>query len=222
MNYICVCVFMFCVSIFFFLFYKKKKRGQHHCTPPILSDWDIRFMAYHEAGHAVCSYFLPEREKLILITIDPSSEAFGMIKTEIRAQYNETRTSLSSMIATLLAGRLSEEIFLKTQTTSCIHDLDSVQRIAADMVLKFGMGKTAGLSALKKTENTCCSEYHAKQICADIQQIIKEAENDAREILQKKQMLVVALAEKLIIQKTLTANEISRFFEQQKENIEHE
>lgn len=170
-----------------------------------LTDWDRRFMAYHEAGHAVCSRFLPEQEPLLLITIDPSSEAFGMIRTSPRPHHNETRTSLSGTISVLLAGRLAEEMFLNVVTTSCIHDLTSAQRLASDMVRKFGMGETLGLSAF---DGECPDEREL----ADIRKILQNAERDARELLAAHAAAVKFLAEELLREKTIRGDRIGEVF----------
>ena len=178
-----------------------------------LTEWDLRNMAYHEAGHAVCSFFLPERERLLVVTIDPSAEAFGMIRTELRPHHNETKTSFSSSLSTLLAGRLAEEIFLKNTTTSCIHDLAAAQSMATEMVTRFGMGQKLGLSVLTCAEGGISSEFHRRQIVEDIRQLLDEAKNNAEHILLEHKHTVVALAERLLEDKTLRADEISCFFE---------
>ena len=130
----------------------------------LLTEWDKQLMAYHEVGHAVCSYNLPEREELLCITIDPSNQAFGMIKTAERKHHNETEISSTSLIITLLAGRISEEMFLKSKSTSCIYDLEAAQKIATDMVLKFGMGKKTRLFAVNLEYNYLFSESLKKMI----------------------------------------------------------
>ena len=112
--------------------------------PP--TEWDRRFMAFHEAGHAVASRHLPGRPPLLRVTISPSDEAFGMIRTEENPHHNETRQSLASTLAVLLAGRIAEERFLHEITTSCVHDLAAAKQLAADMVLKLGMGESSGLT----------------------------------------------------------------------------
>ena len=178
-----------------------------------LTEWDIRCMAYHEAGHAVCSYFLPEREKLIKITIDPSDEAFGMIRTLQRAHHNETEISLMSAISTFLAGRLAEEKFLGIRSTSCIHDLAAAQAIAIDMVVKFGMGRKLGFGALKETDLLSIGEHHKEQIIADIQQIIAEGTKNANHVLGEHEAVVTSLAIELLKEKTLDADEIALFFQ---------
>ena len=194
---------------------KRKNDKQIKHVTPILTDWDRKFMAYHEAGHAVCSYYLPEREPLVCVTIDPSNEAFGMIRTAPRPHHNETETSFNSMISTFLAGNLSEEMFLNTKTTSCIYDLISARKIATDMVIKFGMGETFGVTALNPCEYPHIDESVKENICKDIQTILFDAEKHAKEILEKHHAKVINLADLLLNNGTLNKSEISDFFSRQ-------
>ena len=180
---------------------------------PKLTNWDKKCMAYHEAGHAVCSYYLPERPPLLCITIDPSNKAFGMIKTEDRPHHNDTEISLMSMIATLLAGRISEEYFLGCKTTSCIYDLEAVHQIATDMVLKFGMGETLGVCALVTANEKILSETQKDLICKDIQKIILTAEEKSKALIKIHQEITCKLAEKLLQVGTVTEKDIKQFFE---------
>ena len=191
---------------------RKKSIPQPSYPVPVLTDWDRKFMAYHEAGHAICSYYLPEREPLICITIDPSSEAFGMIRTKSRPHHNETEISFRSTIATFLAGRISEEMFLKSKTTSCIYDLASARQIATDMVIKFGMGETLGLTVLDNNEYLQISEIMKENICKDIQKILAESESQAREILEKHSRKVKAMVDILSTKGTLYEGDIMNFF----------
>ena len=191
---------------------RKKIRRSQTVTAPILTDWDRKFMAYHEAGHAVCSHYLPEREPLFCITIDPSNEAFGMIRTGVRPHHNETEISFRSMISTFLAGHLSEEMFLNCKTTSCIYDLSSARQIATDMVIKFGMGETAGITALNPHEYPYITESMKESLCKDIQKILSDAENQARDILKKYQQEVKKIAEMLLRYGSLNRSDIINLF----------
>ena len=192
---------------------RKRKNIKVKYFAPILTDWDRKFMAYHEAGHAVCSYYLPEREPLICVTIDSSSEAFGMIRTEERQHHNETEISFRSMIATFLAGQISEEMFLNCKPTSCIYDLIAARKIATDMVIKFGMGKTLGVTALNIEEFPSISPSLQELICKDIQDIIATAEHDAKKILQNHHTTVEKLAKQLLFCGTLNNTTITDFFD---------
>lgn len=179
--------------------------------PAELTDWDRRFMAYHEAGHAVCSRYLPERPPLERITICPSDEAFGMVRTTPAADHNETRRALCSMLAVLLAGRLAEEMFLHETTTSGIHDLDSAGRLAADMVCKFGMGQDTGV-AIPPPEFPLNDELLGV-VNTDIRRLVLDAEKEAEKVLSARRATVEALAELLLRRETLDAEEIDNFFD---------
>lgn len=175
---------------------------------PALSEWDRKFMAFHEAGHAVVSYYSPEREELLQITIDPSANNFGHILTAHRQKYNESMVSLSSVISVFLAGRLSEEMFLKETTTSCIHDIKLANQIAHDMVLKYSMGKQIRFFMPSESGG----DRIRNQVEEDIQEILLAAEQNAKEILEKKKELVSELAQQLLQRGTLTQEEIHKIF----------
>ena len=106
----------------------------------------------------------------------------------------------------------TEEIFLNSKTTSCIYDLISARQIATDMVIKFGMGKTLGITALNPHEFPSFSESIKECICKDIQQILVIAEKQARKILKKQQQKVKKIAEMLLHQRTLNKIDIEIIF----------
>ena len=108
---------------------------------PELTEWDVRLMAWHEAGHTVCSYFLPETESILSVSIEPGNDAFGAMQSSPRSKKNLTYYSCLNELSVAMAGRLSEELFLKEITSSCIHDLNKIQAIAMRMVCELGMGR---------------------------------------------------------------------------------
>lgn len=181
-------------------------------APPLtdLTEWDRRGMAYHEAGHAVCSYYLPEREPLVKITISPTDEAFGMIRTAVSPHHNETRVSFTSTLAVLLAGRISEELLLHEVTTSCVHDLTAARQLAADMVLSWGMGSRIGLTLPPPELN--CGENLRNQCDADIRELLADAARSARVTLTEHAEEVEELADILLANQTIEQPEIDEFF----------
>lgn len=178
--------------------------------PTELTRWDRRTMAYHEAGHAVCSHYLPEREPLLRITIAPGDEAFGMVRTAVRSHHNETRVSFASTLAVLLAGRLAEELFLHETTTSCVHDLAAARQLAADMVVRLGMGGRCALTL--PPPDFPVGEALAKYRDADVQELLADAARSARVTLLRHRAEVVGLAELLLARETLDRREIEEFF----------
>ena len=179
-----------------------------------LTEWDITLMAWHEAGHAVCSYYLPETEAIQSISIEPGDEAFGMMRSAPRVKMNLTYISCLNEISVALAGRLSEKMFLNEVTSSCIHDLDKVQAIALRMVSEMGMGKRTGKISWMchdKDSNSLMlfSDMQRDEIYADIKEILSEAENTALAILKKHQEDVKKLAKALLQQKTIKGSALS-------------
>ena len=178
-----------------------------------LTEWDITLMAWHEAGHAVCAYYLPETEAIQSISIEPGNEAFGMMKSEPRKKLNLTYVSCLNEISVALAGRLSEEIFQNDITSSCIHDLDKVQSIALRMVCELGMGSRTGkitwMCRDKESESLMLfSEAQRNDIYADIKEILCDAEKEARDLLESKAEQVRTIAEILMKQKTISGKEL--------------
>lgn len=197
----------------------KRRMGQQdtppgHVPPTELTEWDRLNMAYHEAGHAVCSRHLPEREPLLKITISPTDEAFGMIRTAPRPHHNETRVSFASTLAVMLAGRLAEERFLHLVTTSCVHDLAAARQLAADMVLTFGMGSRVGLTMPPPELN--CGDALRARCDEDIQELLAEAVEVARATLAEHAEEVEELAKLLLGKGTLEQAEIDEFFGKRK------
>ena len=189
----------------------RKLVGETKIPPPgDPTAWDLRGMAYHEAGHAVCSYYLPEREPLLKVTISPSDEAFGMIRTAVRPHHNETRTSLLSAVAVMLAGRIAEEMFLSEISTSCVHDLAGARQLAADMVLTWGMGSRSGLTLPPPELNY--GELLRNRCDADIRELLADAECSAHDILAKHAGEVEKLAQLLLEKDTIGKQEIDDFF----------
>lgn len=202
-------------SLYFISCRKIMHKECENWTKPELTEWDMQCMAYHESGHAICSYFLPEREKLLKITIDPSEKAFGMIQCTHRLHHNESEVSLMSTIATFLAGRLAEEQFLGLKTTSAFYDFATARDIAIDMVTKFGMGRQMRklvCNSMRDGTYMLHSEHFRKIADEDVLDIIEKAESAARKILEEHKDTVSLLARELLKKKTLSSREIEQFF----------
>ena len=204
-------------AVYQFLWKRRMRQTAAEPTaPPLtnLTEWDLITMAYHEAGHAVCSYYLPEREPLLKITISPSDEAFGMIRTAVSPHHNETRVSFASTLAVLLAGRTAEELFLHEVTTGCVHDLTAARQLAAALVLNWGMGSRIGLTLPPPELN--CGENLRNQCDADIQELLADAARSARVTLTEHAEEVEELVDILLAQDTIEQPEIDAFFEKRR------
>lgn len=198
-------IFILTIALFVFLgilIYKKRKTK---FTYPIFTDWDRKFMAYHEAGHATVYCALLGTDSFIAATIDPTSESFGQIRIKTSINHNNTYDYLHKKIAVLLAGRLTEEILLNEITTSCIHDLDEASNLAYEMVCRLGMGKRIGVV---KFDQDNISDSFREMIDRDIYEIIKNAEGLSREIIRKNSGNIYHLANLLLKNNNISSADI--------------
>lgn len=182
-----------------------------------LTEWDVRLMAWHEAGHAVCCYFMPESEMIESVSIEPGNDAFGSMRTVPRKKRNLTYISCLGEIAIAMSGRLSEQIFQKEITSSCIHDLEKIQAIAIRMVCEYGMGKRTGLiawtnHAADSSDLMLFSEKQRNDIYEDVRKILNDAEEFARKTLEDYRQEVGKVAEALLTRKTLSFDDLYSIF----------
>ena len=182
-----------------------------------LTEWDITLMVWHEAGHAVCAYYLPETEAIQTISIEPGCDACGAMKSDPRKKMNLTYISCLNEISVAMAGRLSEEMFQKEVTSSCIHDLDKIQAIALRMVCELGMGKRTGIITWMCHNSDSnglmlFSEVQRNDIYADVKEILQEAEQAARSILEAHSEQVKQLATTLLERKAIQGKELAELF----------
>ncbi len=109
-------------------------------------------IAYHEAGHAIAAWFIPEADEVHKVTIIPHGQVLGVTQ-QLPAEdhYNLSRSYLMARLAVLLAGRTAEEIALGDITTGAENDLIEATKLARKMVTRWGMGKL-GLRAFRADE----------------------------------------------------------------------
>ena len=111
----------------------------------VMSEEDKETLAFHEAGHAVVSYFLPYTDPVQKITIVPRGRAGGYVLTLPEDRLVNSRDHYEDRICMALGGRAAEEIFLGRITTGASNDLEQSTRMAKMMVMKWGMSEKLGL-----------------------------------------------------------------------------
>ena len=115
----------------------------------VMKDEDKLITSYHEAGHAIVSYFLPTQDPVHQISIIPRGMAGGYtmyLPTE--EQGHVSKTSLLEDICSLLGGRASEEITQKDICTGASNDIERATDLAHKMITKYGMSDRIGLVTL--------------------------------------------------------------------------
>lgn len=213
MNWIHCCIGAAAVAVLGGLvWWFLKWRKENSFTPPVLTDWDRRHLAYHEAGHAICFFLLPEVERVTSITIDPSNEAFGMVKTAASDRYNDTKEAFRSSMTALMGGGISEEIFLQNFTTSRYQDLQIARKIAFDMVARFGMGKKLRNISLMDDGGMW---FHSREVRSvaekEICDLLREASERSEELIRANADVIKLLVDELFEKGTMTEADVDEF-----------
>ena len=105
----------------------------------VISDKERKLVAYHEAGHAIVSYFMPEGKTVGKITIVSRGHAGGFTRYEQEDQSLMTNVELEAMIASLMGGREAEFLTEGVLTTGASNDFEQATRIAREIVMRYGM-----------------------------------------------------------------------------------
>ena len=184
----------------------------------VISEKEKNITAYHEAGHAVVSWYLPTQTEVKEISIVPRGMAGGytMYKNDEDKSYI-SKTEMEEKLIALLGGRAAEQVALGEISTGASNDIEVATQIARDMVIKYGMSKTIGTISLKD-EN---GEYPLEMFGADIgdkigkeiKQMLDAAYNDAQSILKEHYDKLDAIAQRLLVTEKINADEFKEFFE---------
>ncbi len=120
--------------------------------PLLLNEHDRKVVAYHEAGHALVAWLLPDADPVSKVTIIPHGQALGVTEQlPPEDQYNLSRNYLLARLAVMLGGRTAEEIAIGDITTGAESDLVGATRLARRMVTRWGMSDV-GLAAFDVDE----------------------------------------------------------------------
>ena len=182
----------------------------------LISDKDKKLTAYHEAGHAIVSKFLPTQEEVKEVSIIPRGVAGGytMYKT-IEDKYYISKTEMEERLVALLGGRAAEKIALDDISTGASNDLEVATQIARDMITVYGMSDTIGPISLKVNEPyelEFFGENIENAIGLEIRKIIENAYQKAQAILLEHMEILHAVANELIEKEKISETRFQTFF----------
>lgn len=178
-----------------------------------------KLVAYHEAGHAIVGLNLPDGAIVQKITIIPRGSAGGYnLITPRKEKILNSRKELIDTITSYMGGRTAEEVFFDDITTGASNDIQQATRIAKDMVKVYGMSELGPIQYdsgeqsifLGRDYNSPsnASSQVAYEIDQAVRQIIDECHETARKIILEHKSDLVKIAEALIANETITAEEI--------------
>ncbi len=168
----------------------------------VRSDKEQKLVAYHEAGHAVVSRFLPTQDPVHEISIIPRGMAGGYTMYRPTEDKNfMSRTEMLETIISLLGGRASEQLILDDISTGASNDIERATKIARDMVTKYGMSARIGTITLGANQEEVFlgrDIAHAKEYSEETAAIIdEEVKNIIDACYQKATELLSANEDKL-------------------------
>ncbi|HKB45818.1 MAG TPA: ATP-dependent zinc metalloprotease FtsH, partial [Chitinophagaceae bacterium] len=180
----------------------------------IISPEEKKIIAYHEAGHAICGWYLEHAYPLLKVTIVPrGTAALGYAQYTPKEQYLYNTDQLGDQICMTLGGRASEEIFFGKISTGAQNDLQQITRIAYAMVTVYGMNdKIGNISFYDPTQETSFtkpySEETAKLIDEEVRKLIDQAYERTKELLTEKKAQVEKLADALLHREVLFQSDV--------------
>ncbi len=180
----------------------------------IISPEEKRIIAFHEAGHAVCGWYLEHAYPLLKVTIVPrGTAALGYAQYTPKEQYLYNIDQLTDQICMTLGGRASEEIFFQKISTGAQNDLQQITRIAYSMVTVYGMNDKVGNISFydPQQENTFTKPYSdetAKMIDQEVRKLIDDAYVKTKALLVEKREDVEKLANALLEKEVLFQSDV--------------
>lgn len=198
---------------------EKKKR--------IMSEDEKRRVAYHEAGHALVAYSLPNTDPVHKVSIIPRGIAalgYTMQRPE-GDRYLMTQPELEAQMQVLVAGTITEEIVFRDISTGAQNDLERTTNIARGMVMEYGMSRMGRVNYREGNRSPFLaggagesfgreySEQTAREIDQEVKRLIDEAIQKTRTILSERRAALEALAQRLIEVEVVDADDLKRIMD---------
>ena len=180
----------------------------------IISPEEKEIIAYHEAGHAICGWYLEHAYPLLKVTIVPrGTAALGYAQYTPKEQYLYNTDQLMDQICMTLGGRASEDIFFGKISTGASNDLQQITKIAYSMVTVYGMNdKVGNISFYDPAQENYFtkpySEETGKMIDNEVRKIIDTAYVKTKELLTQKRGDVELLAKELLKKEVLFQSDV--------------
>ena len=185
----------------------------------VISPMEKKTIAYHEAGHATVSWLLKHANPLVKVTIIPRGRALGAAWYLPEERQITTREQMMDELASLLAGRISEEKFFGHLSTGALNDLERVTKQCYAMVAYYGMSDAVGsMSYYDSTGQSDMaftkpySERTAQQIDDEVRALIAKAREMAEKVIDEHREGLIELAELLLEKEVVFTEDVERIF----------
>ena len=193
----------------------------------IMNEDEKQRVAYHEAGHALVAYSLPNTDPVHKVSIIPRGLAalgYTMQRPD-GDRFLMTQSELESRIQVLVAGTLAEEMIYTDISTGAQNDLERATTIARSMVMEYGMSRLGRVNYRESNRSPFLmaanndeplrshSERTAREIDEEVRRIIDEAIERVRHILEVRREALLALTKRLIEVESVDSEELKMIIE---------
>ena len=191
-----------------------------------MSDKARKLTAYHEAGHAVAGRYLEHVDPVHYITIIPRGAAggFTLFRPQEDLENFKSRSEMFEDIVMSLGGRIAEKLFLDDISTGASGDIQQASSLARDMVMRYGMSERLGPISYDNSghsifigrdfgQTKSYSEETAGIIDEEVKAIFDKASEVCSQILTEHAEQLKAIAEYLLVNETMEAEEFNYYFE---------
>ena len=176
---------------------------------------DRKMTAYHEAGHALVSWYMPGMDPVHRISIVSRGMSLGHTMMEPTEHVHETKTHLLEEIAVMLGGRAAESLIFKEMTTGASDDIAKATEVARTMVVEYGMSDLGPINLDTDSRHTPyepaqVSPEMAAKIDVQVKNITDDAYKTASEVLRKLKGKLDLLAEELLKRETIESEDFAK------------
>ncbi len=181
----------------------------------LISPKEKEIIAYHEAGHAICGWFLEHASPLVKVTIVPRGMGtLGYAQYLPKEEYITRYEQLLDRLCMTFGGRAAEQIVFGKISTGAQNDLDQVTKIAYNMVTVFGMSKEVGqvsfYSMMEEQFQKPFSDDTARLIDEEVRKLLDEQYQRAIDLLNKHRNELELLARQLLEKEVLLKSDLER------------
>ena len=183
----------------------------------IITPFERKSIAYHEAGHAATSWLLPHANPLFHVTLLPRGNALGAAWYLPEAHKLQTKSQMMDQMCSLIGGRVAEEIINGEPSTGALNDLERLSAMAYSMVQYYGMSDEVGnLSFYDSTGSRGYeltkpySEKTAETMDKAVAKLVKEIHDKTYSILKEHEQQWRAVAELLLEKEVIFADDVEK------------
>jgi cell division protease FtsH len=189
-----------------------------------MTEDERKVIAYHETGHALVGYALPNSDPVHKVTIVARGRSLGhTLALPTHDKYLSRRSELVDQLAMLLGGRTAEELIFADPTTGAANDIEKATTIARRMVMEYGMSDELGpMQYGRPASEVFLGRDYARQqdysdqvaafIDAEVRKLITAAHDEARTILERHREAMERMVEELLEKETVDRDRVDDVF----------